>query len=246
MDGVLADFDAAFRAVELRLFPREPTPVEKPEERADAEARGQRSEGRNEALTHEDRQGQRPKDEGRTDNAAEQSRVPTRRKMDVVWGEIESTKDFWTTLKPIDEGAVRRIHAMTIRHGWEVFFITQRPKTEGETVQRQTQRWLVTQGFDWPSVLVMPGSRGKAAAALHLDYIVDDSPKNCVDVLSDSKARPLLISGDEDERTVSSARRLGIGVAKSITEALDVLDEATEVRGEPTMLGRLARLVGWK
>jgi 5'(3')-deoxyribonucleotidase len=230
MDGVLADFDTAFRDVELRLFPEEPAPVEKPEDRAEIE----------------ERQGQMPTSEGQKDKTAEPPRVLARRKMDVVWGEIESTKDFWSTLKPIDPGAVRRIQEMTIRHGWEVFFITQRPKTEGETVQRQTQRWLAEQGFAWPSVLVMPGPRGRAAAVLHLDYIVDDSPKNCVDVISDSNARALLIAGGDDERTIASAKRIGIGIAKSISEALDILDQATEVHGEPSMLGKLARLVGWK
>jgi 5'(3')-deoxyribonucleotidase len=230
MDGVLADFDTAFRDVELRLFPEEPAPVEKPEDRAEIE----------------ERQGQMPNAEGQKDKTADPPRVLARRKMDVVWGEIESTKDFWSTLKPIDPGAVRRIQEMTIRHGWEVFFITQRPKTDGETVQRQTQRWLAEHGFAWPSVLVMPGPRGRAAAVLHLDYIVDDSPKNCVDVISDSKARALLIAGEDDERTIASAKRIGIGVAKSISEALDILDHATEVHGEPSMLGKLARLVGWK
>lgn len=44
---------------------------------------------------------------------------------------------------------------MMLRHPWEVFFITQRPATEGETVQRQTQKWLVQQGFDLPSVIVI-------------------------------------------------------------------------------------------
>jgi hypothetical protein len=237
MDGVLADFDTAFRDVELRLFPEEPAPVEKPEERAEAEDRAQGSGLRAQAEGAERAEGA---------GAAEQPRMPTRRKMDVVWGEIEATKDFWATLKPLDPRAVARIQEMTIRHGWEVFFITQRPKTTGDTVQRQTQRWLVHQGFAWPSVLVVPGSRGKAAAALNLDCIVDDSPKNCVDVLSDSKARALLVTGDADERTIASAKRLGIGVAKSISEALDVLEEATEVRDQPSMLGKLARLVGWK
>ena len=51
-----------------------------------------------------------------------------------------------------------------IRHRWEVFFITQRPATEGQTVQRQTQRWLVEQGFDLPSVLVISGSRRRRRA----------------------------------------------------------------------------------
>ena len=58
---------------------------------------------------------------------------------------------------------------MMLRRGLEVFFITQRPATVGQTVQRQTQYWLRQQGFDLPSVLVISGSRGAAAGALRLD-----------------------------------------------------------------------------
>jgi hypothetical protein len=232
MDGVLADFEQAFREIEVRLFGDEIPPAhETPEARATEEqkAAAQRLAAPPTPAADED----------------EGPPVPTRRKLDRVWGAIESTPNFWASLPPMDRTAVRRIREMTVRHGWEVFFITQRPRTAGDPVQRQTQRWLVEQGFDWPSVIVVPGSRGKAAAALNVDYLVDDSPKNCVDVISDSKARALLVMREPDERTLSSARRLGIGVARSIAECLDILEKATEVRGEPTLLGRLARMVGW-
>ena len=82
----------------------------------------------------------------------------------------------------------------------------QRPKTAGDTVQRQTQRWLVAQGFDLPSVLVLGGSRGAAAGALRLDYHVDDSPQNCLDVIADSRAKTILIVPGNDATTVTSAR----------------------------------------
>jgi hypothetical protein len=252
MDGVLADFESAFREVEIRLFGEDDPPrVDEPEARAETEAKGASAvESAEEAESAEKAEGA-PFDsaqgkEAQREPGAEVARVPVRRKMDKVWGAIEATPNFWATLKPIDPKAVRRIHAMMLRHGWEVFFITQRPRTAGEPVQRQTQRWLVEQGFDWPSVLVMPGSRGKAAGALHLDYLVDDSPKNCVDVISDSKARALLILREPDERTEASARRLGIGVAGSIGACLDILDQATEVHGQPSLLGKLARMVGWR
>src|SRR5215475_12076565 len=74
----------------------------------------------------------------------------TRRRRNAVWAVIRETPDFWHTLAPTTPGAVRRIHEMALRHRWDVFFITQRPATEGDTVQRQTQRWLVAQGFDLP------------------------------------------------------------------------------------------------
>ena len=244
MDGVLADFEAAFREVELSLFGDDvPPPPEQPETRAAEEERSETPRRR-----ASDKAAPPPAVE--TDDSAEVTDVPprvlTRRKLDRVWAAIESTPDFWTTLKPIDPNAVPRIKEMMLRHGWEVFFITQRPRTAGESVQRQTQRWLVEQGFDWPSVLVMPGSRGKAAGALHLDYLVDDSPKNCVDVISDSRARALLILRERDDHMEASAKRLGIGIASSIENALDILEQATQHRGERTMLERLARIVGWR
>lgn len=241
MDGVLADFEAAFRDVELRLFGDDvPPPPEQPETRAAEEENEDTPRRRASDKVEQTTTG----DGGEADEVP--PRVLTRRKIDRVWSAIEATPNFWTTLKPIDPAAVPRIQEMTLRHGWEVFFITQRPKTAGQTVQRQTQRWLVEQGFDWPSVLVMPGSRGKAAGALHLDYLVDDSPKNCVDVISDSRARALLILRERDDHMEASARRLGIGIASSIENCLDILEQATQHRGERSMLERLARIVGWK
>lgn len=181
-------------------------------------------------------------------NAAPEPEHPAgdRRRTDSVWDVIRATPNFWTTLRPIDPDAVRRIHDMMHRHRWEVFFITQRPATEGETVQRQTQRWLVAQGFDLPSVLVIPGSRGAAAEALRLDYHVDDSPANCVDVKSESRAKPILIVADGDEPTMANARRLKIGSTRSIAQALDILDNTTKAQLNPTLLARIASLVGWR
>ena len=112
---------------------------------------------------------------------------------DRVWRAIESTPNFWTTLKPLENGAVERLYQLTGEHNWEVFFITQRPATAGGTVQWQTHKWLVEQGFLMPSVIPLSGGRGKAAAALRLDYLVDDTPQNCVDVLSDSSTRAILL-----------------------------------------------------
>ena len=132
-----------------------------------------------------------------------------------------------------------------LQHRWEVFFITQRPATLGETVQRQTQRWLVAHGFDLPSVLVIPRSRGAAAASLRLDYHVDDSLKNCIDVKTESAAKPLLIVSGGDQASIVSARRLGIGSAASIAAALDILEQASASRAHPRLLHRLAQFVGW-
>jgi len=58
---------------------------------------------------------------------------------------------------------------------------------------------------------VLGGSRGAAAERAGLTYHVDDSAQNCVDIVSDSRAKPILIVPDNDATTIASARRLGIG-----------------------------------
>jgi hypothetical protein len=232
MDGVLADFATAYHELETRLLGAStpPTRAGNPEEETRSVEDDRSSEG---AERLDDRRTKEPR-------ASEH-----RRRRDRVWEAIQDTPDFWTTLKPLDPAAVRRIHDLMVRHRWEVFFITQRPATEGDTVQRQTQHWLVQQGFDLPSVLVISGSRGAAAGALRLDYHVDDNAKNCIDIKSESAAKPLLIVDPGDDVTTISARRLGIGTASTIDECLTILEQASINRAQPNLLHRLARLVGW-
>jgi len=233
MDGVLADFASAFKEYGTRLF-GSGVPDQK-------------------YVNMRRLPGDQPETEEARQAEAEQAardRIATaralRRREDAIWQSIESTKDFWTTLAPIEVGAVRRIHAMMLRDRWEVFFITQRPFTDGETVQRQTQRWLVDQGFDLPSVLVISGSRGAAAKALRLDYHVDDNAQNCFDVISESTAKPILIVPASNEPAIASARKLGIGVVHRVGDALDILDQASRAHTNPSLFKRLAELVGWK
>ena len=230
VDGVLADFAAAYHECESRIFgrgrliTRAGDPEREPVVDVDANADPVRNRRGEKDIPHP---------------------AELRRRRDVVWQAIEETPDFWTTLSPLSTGAVGRLHSLMLAHQWEVFFITQRPATRGDTVQRQTQRWLVEQGFDLPSVLVIPGSRGAAAGALRLDYHVDDSPENCMDVKSESTAKPLLIVDSADDTTVMTARTLGIGTASGIEECLDILEQASIARAQPSLLDRLAKLVGW-
>lgn len=260
MDGVLADFASAYRAVEMRLFGAEPPTAPDPPEAREASDDGAEamegdrvSDSAGPAASDEVGHGA---EEGVGEAQAAGAPVDpklaraalreARRRQNLVWREIRQTPNFWTTLAPLEEGTVARLHGAMLRHGWEVFFITQRPRTEGETVQRQTQRWLVAQGFDLPSVLVLGGSRGRAAGALRLDYHVDDSPQNCIDVLTDSSAKPLLIIPDDDPVAVASARKLRIRVTSSISSALDILDEAGTAATQPSIAQRLATLLDWR
>jgi hypothetical protein len=230
MDGVLADFVRAYREIEESVF----GPISGATRPGDPEDQEDRSSG----------DGSESEVESQSASQAAEARHALRRKRDEVWQSIQATPNFWTTLAPLDAGAVRRIHDLAARDAWDVFFITQRPATAGESVQRQTQRWLVAQGFDLPSVLVIHGSRGDAARALRLDYLVDDSARNCIDVKAQADTKALLVSDPSDAATAESARRLGIGTVASIAEALDLIDQASLAKIHPPFLQRIAKLVG--
>jgi hypothetical protein len=235
MDGTLADLSSAYAAIEDQIFGAESAEHERPAPEAREEEQHV-EEGAAEAAALELKKKQ----------AERRAAARTATHRDRVWRTIEATPNFWTTLKPIDADAIKRLNEMTAELNWEVFFITQRPATAGGTVQWQTHKWLVEHGFEMPNVISLSGGRGKAAAALQLDYLVDDTPQNCVDVLSDSSTRAILLVDHDDPIAEQSARRLGIGTAHSINDVLDYLMQATAARANPSLFERLRKLVGWK
>lgn len=142
----------------------------------------------------------------------------------LVWDAIRNIENFWIGLEPIEPGVVRRLYEVSTRARWEMFFVTQRPGTLGESVQRQTQQWLMAHGFESPSVITVPGSRGKAALALDLDFLIDDLPRNCIDVASDSRCRPLLVSRDHSPEAEAAVARFRITVVRSVSDAIDLIE----------------------
>ncbi len=128
------------------------------------------------------------------------------------WRHVDAAENFWESLQEIEPGAVAKLAAMATARRWEIIFLTKRPPSAGATAQVQTQRWLQKHGFLLPSVYVVQGSRGLIAAALHLDVVVDDRPENCVDVASDSTARPVLVWRAAPQDVPSGIAKLGVTV----------------------------------
>jgi hypothetical protein len=208
MDGTLADLSSAYAEIEDRLFGAELVEHERPAPEL-REAEQHVEEDATAAATISDNR--------RVVMERRSVRRGTRHR-DRVWRAIEGTPNFWTTLKPLENGAIKRLYQLTGEHNWEVFFVTQRPATAGATVQWQTHKWLVEQGFSTPSVIP----------------------------LSDSSTRAILRVGADDPLAESSARRLGIGTARNIHEVLDLLVQATAARANPSLFEKLRKLVGWK
>lgn len=164
-----------------------------------------------------------------------------------LWRHVQSIDGFWETLHEIEPGVVARLAALSTERRWEVIFLTKRPETSGAIAQVQTQRWLQAHGFPLPSVFVVHGSRGRVAESLGLDFVVDDRPENCLDVIVDSKARAILV-WREDEKTVPVAvRRLGLGVVKSVDECLGILSKVDAAgQARPSLVDRMIRRLGFK
>jgi hypothetical protein len=171
----------------------------------------------------------------------------TMRQQRRLWNHVEAIENFWESLAEIEAGSLVRLAGLAAARRWEIIFLTKRPEGAGATAQVQTQRWLVRHGFELPSVYVVQGSRGRIAAALNLDIVVDDRPENCLDVVVDSRARAILVWRDDEGQLPVKARRLGIGVAASVAECLDVLAEIdTPTSKAPDLMDRVKRLLGLK
>jgi hypothetical protein len=171
----------------------------------------------------------------------------TARQQRRLWGHVESIENFWFALEELEPGVIKRLADTAAQRRWELIFLTKRPETAGLTAQVQSQRWLESKGFPLPSVYVVQGSRGRIAAALGLDIVVDDRPENCLDVVVDSKARAILVWREDEKQLPAAARRLGIGVVKSVAECLDILTQVDQPpREQRGVIGRVKRLLGLK
>ena len=229
MDGVLADLHTAFSEAAVQLFPE-----------LDRRSMAAPTVGAS------------PDDDGR-EGVTEAPDLPaisgvplSRRQSEAVWDVLGARQNFWQGLSEIEPGAIRRLAALADERRWEVLFITSRPKSAGATVQRQSQEWLQRMGFPMPSAYVVHGSRGRVAAALNLDVVIDDRPDNCLDVVLESKAGAVLIWRGPEATVPSSAKRLGIAVAPTVATCLDLLIEAEAGQSGASLLDRIRSVFGLK
>ena len=231
MDGVFADMDAELvRQAELLFGQAVAT---------------QSVEAANPALAGNTPAGQ-PDESRAPDHEISLARLQmTGRQQRQLWSHVESIENFWETLKEIEAGSVRRLASLAAANGWEVIFLTKRPRSGGAIAQVQTQRWLQSKGFPVPSVYVVQGSRGRIASALDLDFVIDDRPENCLDVVMESKSQAILVWRDRDSPMLASTRRLGIAVVKSVMECLDALAQVDSPELErPSIVDRVMRRLG--
>ena len=180
---------------------------------------------------------------GGRDGSAPAGRALGADAMKRVWDHISRTAQWWLQLDAYEPMQIKRLYKTSRERRWEVYFMTTRPSSAGETTQFQTQWWLETHGFPLPSVLTVPGSRGDAANALKLDIAVDDRLTNCVDIIAASRSKALLLLRNDDQTVRDQALARGIGVVGTLGLAIDAIEHFEEAKR--TSSGRLSRLADW-
>jgi hypothetical protein len=160
-----------------------------------------------------------------------------------VWEHIGRTQNWWMEVPAYEPDQIARLYSVMRAANWEVFFMTKRPPSAGDSVQFQTQWWIERFGFYLPAVMTVPGSRGEIANGLRLDMIIDDQLINCVEVISAAPAKALLMLRTPDAVSRDHASNRGIGVVASLSEAVTILERLTDVL--PQKRGRLLRLSDW-
>jgi hypothetical protein len=160
-----------------------------------------------------------------------------------TWHTIGRTPQWWLGLTAYEPDQIQRLYRVSRERRWEIYFLTTRPPSAGETPQFQTQWWLETQGFKLPSVLTVPGSRGELANALRLDLLVDDRLVNCMDVIAASQTKAIFLDRDNDVNGRQQALTRGIAPVSTLREALDAVNAFEEAKRAAR--GPLARLADW-
>ena len=200
VDGVVADFRSAFRALaerELGIAPR------------DAES----------DLTKAD--------------------------IEQLWRAVAGKPNWWLDVPAYEPDQIGRLYSRVRQSRWEVFFMTSRPPSAGDSVQLQTQVWLERYGFFLPSVLTAPtGARGELARSLRLDLALDDRIVNCLEIISASNSKAVMVLRNPAEpNTRESAEARGVGVVSTFAEALDAIERLEVLLANRR--GRLVRLADW-
>ncbi len=106
----------------------------------------------------------------------------TAKEEQAIWAYIKNSSDFWYSLgtEPLCEETLQELVWRRIQ-GDDIYFITSRP---GKCAKKQTEEWLVKEGYRLPTVLIADSAldKGRIAEGLALEVFIDDKPENCLAV----------------------------------------------------------------
>jgi 5'(3')-deoxyribonucleotidase len=144
--------------------------------------------------------------------------------MKAAWAKAATVRNLWGNLEPLpefDKETVRLLQDANARH--DVFFVTNRFNTPGQSPLKQTKAWLVNSAYiAMPNVLIAK-DKGPMASVLELDAFIDDRPKNVIDVLEARPNARVYLCDSSHNKTFDDPR---IPRVKDLKEFLKLILEA--------------------
>jgi 5'(3')-deoxyribonucleotidase len=96
----------------------------------------------------------------------------------ILWACIHNTQNFWQNLTPLPSTSLLPVLAQ--HH--DLIFVTNRLETPGNTVCKQTERWLKFYFDILNPYVICAGSKGEVCQGLRLAAFIDDKPENIEDI----------------------------------------------------------------
>lgn len=121
----------------------------------------------------------------------------TEAEMDAIWVRVRATPNFWMTLRPYAEHIRALAAFMLSGYGHDVYIVTSRAVTLGETVAMQTKKWLHECGihdtYNYMGVIPVPDSSAKAGVyrSVGIEMSIDDKAETveqCDQMKADHRA----------------------------------------------------------
>jgi uncharacterized HAD superfamily protein len=98
------------------------------------------------------------------------------------WKKLQETKNFWTNLEMTNIEQVQYLIKVLDNHpSINIYFLTNRAQTVGDTVVKQSIESLKSFGWSNPQVIATT-QKGAVARALDLRFFIDDMAENCAQV----------------------------------------------------------------
>lgn len=108
-----------------------------------------------------------------------------------LWRHIEKTENWYLFYGSDPYPCVPQVLTQ-LYADHELYFVTTRIKTLGDTTKRQTELSLVEMGVELPTVVVTT-MKGPVASVLELDAFIDDRPENLEDIQKNSPSTRLFL-----------------------------------------------------
>lgn len=139
-----------------------------------------------------------------------------------AWKAVTFSRDWWERLAPIPTFPERQ--ALTkLARDHEVYIITARRETFGDSTTFQTYRWLGNNGIHGVQVIASDHNKGALARALRLDYFLDDKPENVEEVVDCVEGCRCFIR--EWPWNVTTPLHWSIGSVKSLGDFINIIRE---------------------